>query len=217
MKKLNIPVWRIALILLAVVFISTHISAGLSARYTTKIDGSGTFLTAKFDGGKVTVSDIGGIVNEITKDGYHVFSAKSEVSFGACEVSRKFSLKLTTEDTGATFLCPSGTLYTTQNCNGSNIFSASDVGSGFSFESLEQGYAYVGIANVTDGTAEYEWQNVSAGGDGKVLIAVDGHGVSMNEEKYSVIVLYFKNLTAQSGGFSEDTKIKYVLNCEQVD
>lgn len=217
MKKLNIPVWRIALILLAVVFISTHISAGLSARYTTKIDAGGTFTTAKFDGGKVSVSGIDGVISEVTKDGYHVFSAKSEVSFGACEVSRKFSLKLTTDDSEATFICPSGNLYTTQNCNGSKVFSADSVGGGFSFGSLEQGYAYVGIANVTGGTAEYEWQRVSTGSDGQVLIAVDGRSVSMAAEKYSVIVLYFKNLTAKSSEYTENTTIKYVLNCEQVD
>lgn len=220
MKKVKVPVWRVALILLAVVFVSTHMAAGLSAKYSTKIGASGSFSTAKFAGGSVDVTGDSSVnVSEATKSGYHVFETECKVEFGACEVSRQFSLTLSTVDDKITFICPdtsSTSLYSVKSCNGSSEFAASDTGYG---SALSAGHAYVGIAEITssDTDASYTWTAIDMSGavGGQSITAIDNQSIDMSVHTYKVKVIYFRNLS--SGTASGEVDIAFSLNCEQVD
>lgn len=219
MKKVKVPVWRVALILLAVVFVSTHMAAGLSAKYSTKIGASGSFSTAKFSGGSVDVTGDGSVnVSEATKSGYHVFETECKVEFGACEVSRQFSLTLSTEDDTITFICPdanSTPLYSVKSCNGSSEFAASDTGYG---SALSAGHAYVGIAETTSNTdASYTWTAIDMSGavGGQSITAISNQSIDMSVHTYKVKVIYFRNLSSSTK--SGDVDIAFSLNCEQVD
>lgn len=216
-RKIKISVMRISLVLLVAVCVTAHLSAGLSAKYTSGMEGSDNVSVAKFVGG--TVSFPGGVassylIGSATNAGYHAFVAESEVSFGACEVSRKFTLTVTC-DSSTTFKMPSEQVYTLYSCGGSMAFSAGDVG--MSNITPTSGKAYVGIANVTDGMASYSWSEAAVSSDGMTLTAVADKPVSMNAERYSVKVLYFENIDTVGAEFSENANLSYSLNCEQVD
>lgn len=217
MKKIKVFVWRVALVLLAVVFISTHMAAGLSAKYATKIDASGSFSTAKFAGGSVTVGQSSTVyVSEATKDGTHVFAAECTVDFGACEVSRQFSLTLSTQDNGISFSCPVGALYTVNNCNGSRDFNASDTIYG---SALSVGKAYVGIGKIEENnTYTYTWSVADLSGDVKSIVAVSDKAIGMDASSYKVAVIYFRQLsTSTSASKLSGADIAFSLNCEQID
>lgn len=217
MRKLNnIPVWRITLIIMGVVFITAHMSAGIYAKYASELGGTSTVSVAKFDGGSVTIPDtiqMNFSTSTVTVDGTHVFVAGCEVTFAACEVSREFNLTVTTDDEGTSFKCPEGDLYTLKSCGGSSAFAKADVGCPLDVVS---GKAYVGLADITDGQVNYTWYEATVSDDGKTLSAVVDQAVTMNAEKYSVRIVYFKNLTNASD-LSEITNISFGLKCEQVD
>lgn len=217
MKKIRVPVWRVALVLIAVVFISAHMAAGLSAKYATKIDASGSFSTAGFSGGSVSVEQSNAVTNvsEATSDGVHVFTTSCIVNFDACDVARRFTLTLSTPDTGISFACPAGNLYTVTDCNGSRAFANSDTGYG---QALSSGKAYVGVADITSGAASYTWSEITVSGNGKSIVAVDGKQIGMSASSYKVAVVYFRELSATaSGSASSSADIAFSLNCEQVD
>jgi len=153
-------------------------------------------------------------VSTVTKSGNHVFVSSCEVVFDACEVSRRFTLTVSTTDEMLSFACPEGNLYTLESCGGSVAFSKEDVECTLDVAS---GKAYVAIADITDGVASYTWYEAQVSNDGKTLTAVSDKLITMDAESYSVKVLYFSNLTGIGEEYSEDVNITFNLNCEQVD
>lgn len=231
MRKLNnVPVWRITLILMGIVFFTAYMSAGIYAKYASELGGSGTVQIARFDGGSISLSENDEYsTGVVTAAGAHVFSTECTVSFADCEVSREFTLTVSTPATdnedpnvnNATFKCPVGDLYTLESCGGSTAFSLSDdVGidtvkiDGEDSAVLVSGKAYVGIKAVGEG--DYVWTEATVSEDGKTLTAVSNKFITMYAQAYTVKILYFRELT-NTGAAVGDIDLSFNLSCEQVD
>lgn len=214
MRKLNnIPVWRITLIIMGVVFITAHMSAGIYAKYASELGGTSTVSVAKFDGGSVSVLDDTYQISAVAKEGYHAFVSTSTITFADCEVSRQFTLTVKLpEGDGITFAYPNEEVYAIQEeCNGSKLLDVSeDLGASFV---PEAGKAYVGIKN-GDG---YTWSEAVVSADGKTLTAISNKQISMYAQTYEVKIVYFKSLSGVGEVHTEAPDIIYSLNCEQVD
>ena len=232
MRKLNnVPVWRITLILMGIVFFTAYMSAGIYAKYASELGGSGAVQIARFDGGSISLSENDNYsTGVVTAAGAHVFSTECTVSFADCEVSREFTLTVSTPATdaenplinNATFKCPEGNLYTLESCGGSTAFSLSDdVGidtvkiDGEDSAVLVSGKAFVGIkvANTEDA---FVWSEATVSEDGKTLTAVSNKFITMYAQAYTVKILYFRELT-NTGAAVGDIDLSFNLSCEQVD
>ena len=233
MRKLNnVPVWRITLILMGIVFFTAYMSAGIYAKYASELGGSGAVQIAKFDGGSISLSENDRYsTGVVTAAGAHVFSTECTVSFANCEVSREFTLTVSTPATdnedpnvnNATFKCPEGNLYTLESCGGSTAFSLGDVGissltdaqgNAVTLENIG-GKAFVGIkaANTEDA---FVWSEATVSEDGKTLTAVSNKFITMYAQAYTVKILYFRELT-NTGAAVGDIDLSFNLSCEQVD
>ncbi len=213
MKKIKIPTVRVALILLGAVLITSHMTAGLSAKFISKSDGDTTARVAHFEAGTIAVgTQATGSFSGDTEAKPHAFVASFDLTFPENEVSREFTLELTMEDASSTFATPSE-YKTLASCGGSAAFDPTTVGMAAD-AALTVGKAYVMVSKMVDGTPETSaWTELATDGTTLDVLAAP-RAVGLSAEAYNVKVLFFKTL---SGTADTGASISYVLRTEQVD
>lgn len=199
--KVHTLIWKITCGMIALVAFSSHLSAGIAARFTAEYEGSVSGMIASFHGGALmgegyldphveTVE----LPAELTET-YYAFGARFKIKFEPCQVARKFSFSLyhnRTENDRVTLYCPqevangSATLkrLVIKNSEGGNLATSYGyepctdlsalIAADTSITTLQTNQVYYGIKKLEDLT--------SYGSDQQIETALKELAISWNAE-----------------------------------
>lgn len=212
-------IFRVGLVLLCAMLITTNMMGGLYARYSTTVIGSATARVAKFSGGTVTcdrsfnidLTKVTNLSNCFSADDsshirYFAIDVDFSVKFDEAEVARKFILELiivpyeTIDGGNTSFECPENT-----TCK-------------LNIDASEA----INTANYIKDTLYYSVPN-----DTEVMVKEDGSlqltgYVPIGAPEYNFEVTYFIPISYSDSSSLEEIKaesdiIAYNFICEQVD
>ncbi len=232
-------VWRVAIILICLVLITSAYFSSIAARYASEKTTNPQANVAKFHGGSVTYIEFSAKMVNATEDvKYYAFEAEIKLTFEACDVDRDFKFALYLDSTGSisTIPCPAdyaNGLFLKYNPNAADINSPYDENANLSdftgSGSFKSGEVYYSVAENGGEEVWHTISNAKYASDGNKIIFYfddaktdDTHSIDNGNHVYEFTVLFFVAAKAQEGvnvdtQLEENAYIKYDLECVQAE
>ena len=216
MKRTSAPltiISRVLLFLLIAVCLTSHLTTGLSARFTSAFGGDGSARVAKFGGAKIYYDALNVDLTGSTL-GYYAIVASFRIVFDASEVARQYSLVIRFDDdasSGASLIHPAETV---RVLSGGSSTEASTSALGFSGAQLSSGNAYYSHGVGSQSSV----LQATAGTKARIELTKD---VGMEAETHYFQIVIFEKVVGGSGDdlVAEDKLLHLMadLVIEQVD